>query len=131
MLISADAIVTIDIYRKHIKQAAVREREVKVGSIATVVLVKVGYLIAPQLGDLKCQGFISPDALWAFIFGLFVKKAPANGGVAAMVASPPIYGTLYFAFYDLAFLNRTVITLILTLISWRSWPLLAHSPSPG
>ena len=80
MLISDDPIVTMDIYRKHIKQAAVPGREVKVGSMGTVVLIRVGYLIAPQLGDLKCQGFISPDALWPFIFGLFVKwRLPTPG----------------------------------------------------
>ena len=113
MLISDDPIVTMDIYRKHIKQAAVREREVKVGSIATVVLVKVGYLIAPQLGDLKCQGFISPDALSAFIFGLFVKKAPADAGLTALVAAPLIYGILYIVFNDIAVLNRMAITFVL------------------
>lgn len=82
-----------------------------------MVLVIVGYLIAPQIRGSEIPGFQFAGCYVGLYFRLFVKKAPANGGVAAMVASPSIYGTLYFAFNDLAFLNRTVITLILILIS--------------
>lgn len=126
MLNSASTIFTLDVYKKHIHQNIDPRGEVKVGRIATVVLVIIGCLIAPQLGNPKFQGifnyiqefqgFISPGVLAAFLFGLFVKKAPANAGLTALIASPLLYGFLYIAFNDIAFLNRMAITFVLIMI---------------
>jgi len=98
---------------------------VRVGRITTMFLVVIGCLIAPQLGNPRFQGifnyiqefqgFISPGILAAFIFGLFVKKAPKSAGLTALISSPLIYGFLYFAFSNIAFLNRMAITFILIL----------------
>ena len=41
------------------------------------------------------------------------KKAPADAGLTALVASPLIYGILYIVFNDLAVLNRMAITFVL------------------
>ncbi|MFC1620505.1 solute:sodium symporter family transporter [Candidatus Neomarinimicrobiota bacterium] len=126
MLNSASTIFTMDVYKEHINQNTEPKSEVKVGRITTLVLVVIGCLIAPQLGNPKFkgifnyiqefQGFISPGVLAAFIFGLFVKKAPTSAGLTALIASPLIYGALYFAFNDIAFLNRMAITFVLILI---------------
>lgn len=125
MLNSASAIFTMDVYKQHINRDAGPKSEVKVGRISTLILVIIGCLIAPQLGNPKFQGifnyiqefqgFISPGILAAFIFGLFVKKAPASAGLTALVASPLLYGILYFAFNDIAFLNRMAITFVVIL----------------
>ena len=126
MLNSASAIFTLDVYKKHINKDVGPKKEVQVGRIATLVLVVIGSLIAPQLGNPRFQGifnyiqefqgFISPGILTAFIFGLFIKKAPVNTGMTALIGSPLIYGLLFFVFSDIAFLNRMAITFVLLLI---------------
>lgn len=125
MLNSASTIFTMDVYKKYINKSTGPKMEVSVGRITTLVLVVIGCFIAPQLGNPRFQGifnyiqefqgFISPGILAAFIFGLFVKKAPRTVGTIALVASPVIYGFLYFAFSEIAFLNRMAITFILIL----------------
>ena len=126
MLNSASTIFTMDVYKKHINRNAGPGSEVKVGRITTLILVVIGCLIAPQLGNPKFkgifnyiqefQGFISPGILAAFIFGLFVKKAPSKAGLTALIASPVIYGFLYFVFNNIAFLNRMAITFVVILV---------------
>lgn len=126
MLNSASTIFTMDVYKKYFNKSAGPKAEVSVGRITTMVLVVIGCFIAPQLGNPRFQGifnyiqefqgFISPGILAAFIFGLFVKKAPRVVGVIALIASPVIYGFLYFAFSDIAFLNRMAITFIMILL---------------
>jgi len=125
MLNSASTIFTLDVYKKHINKNTSPSSEVRVGRITTMFLVVIGCLIAPQLGNPRFQGifnyiqefqgFISPGILAAFIFGLFVKKAPKSAGLTALISSPLIYGFLYFAFSNIAFLNRMAITFILIL----------------
>ena len=108
---------------------------ISVGRISTLVFVIIGCLIAPNLNhpSLKgiftyiqeFQGFISPGVLAAFIFGLFVKKAPKSAGTVALILNPIIYGALLIFFGNLpyfvnagwvvteiAFLNRMAITFI-------------------
>lgn len=127
MLNSASTIFTMDVYKKHINKQAKPTSEVKIGRITTMVLVVIGCFIAPQLGNPRFQGifnyiqefqgFISPGILAAFIFGLFVKRAPVITGLVALIASPVIYGFMYFVFSDIAFLNRMAITFVVILIS--------------
>ena len=127
MLNSASAIFTLDVYKKHINTEAGSKKEVTIGRITTLVLVVIGGLIAPQLGNPRFQGifnyiqefqgFISPGILAAFIFGLFVKKAPSSAGLTALIGSPVIYGFLFFMFGGIAFLNRMAITFVILLIS--------------
>lgn len=126
MLNSASAIFTMDVYKKHINHNAEPKKEVQVGRIATLVLVVIGSLIAPQLGNPRFQGifnyiqefqgFISPGILAAFIFGLFIKKTPTNAGMTALIGSPIIYGFLFFVFGNVAFLNRMAITFVILLV---------------
>ncbi|MCB2198841.1 solute:sodium symporter family transporter [bacterium] len=120
MLNSASTIFTMDIYKRLLKADVSQRGLVTMGRLITAVLVVLGCLIAPHLGDPRFkgifnyiqefQGFVSPGILAAFIFGLAVKRSPAAAGVTALVASPVIYGILYFAVNEMAFLNRMAIT---------------------
>ena len=126
MLNSASTIFTIDLYKRHWKKDALPHSLVTTGRIMTLILVIIGCLIAPQLGNPRFrgifnyiqefQGFVSPGILAAFIFGMIFKRAPGMAGVAALTASPAIYGILLYFFAGIAFLNRMAITFVLILI---------------
>jgi SSS family solute:Na+ symporter len=132
MLNSASTIFTMDIYRKFIKKDASQKNLVGIGRMSTLIFVVIGCLIAPLLGDpsfkgifnyiQEFQGFISPGILAAFIFGLFIKRAPGSAGVAALVLSPIVYGLLkvLYAITDItflsAFLNRMALTFGLVIL---------------
>jgi len=135
MLNSAATIFTMDIFKPRAKSEPSPRTIVGIGRVATLILVVIGGLIAPQLGNPRFQGifnyiqefqgFVSPGILAAFVFGMVVKKAPEKAGLAALIASPLIYGILLVAFGDMAFLNRMAITFfallaimtVLTLVS--------------
>jgi SSS family solute:Na+ symporter len=120
MLNSASTIFTKDLYHKYIKKDADDRGQILMGRITTLVLVVIGCLIAPQLGNPKFQGifnyiqefqgFVSPGILAAFVVGMILKRAPASAGLFALIASPVIYGILFFTAGDIPFLNRMAIT---------------------
>lgn len=121
MLNSASTIFTMDLYRRHLHANASQARLILVGRVSTVMFVVIGCLIAPRLADPRFrgvfhyiqdfQGYISPGILAAFAFGLFVKKAPAAAGVAALIVNVPVYGALHLDVFDhIAFLNKMAIT---------------------
>jgi len=121
MLNSASTIFTIDLYQRHFKKDASQRAIIAMGRISTNVFVIIGCLIAPQLGDPKFrgifhyiqdfQGYISPGILAAFVFGLFVKRAPSAAGIAALLLNVPVYGVLHLKMFDhLAFLNKMAVT---------------------
>jgi len=132
MLNSAATIFTIDIFKGYAKSDPSPRAVVSIGRVATLVLVVIGCLIAPQLGNPRFQGifnyiqefqgFVSPGILAAFVFGMAVKRAPEKAGLAALVSSPVIYGTLLFAFSKMAFLNRMAITFFIIRPSWQRSP---------
>lgn len=120
LLNSVATLLTMDVYKRHIRKDASGESLVKIGRWATIAFVFVVCLIAPQLGNPKFkgifnyiqefQGFISPGILAAFLFGLFVKKTPPAAGIAALLLSVPVYGILMWKFGSIAFLNRIGLT---------------------
>jgi len=120
MLNAASTIFTMDIYREWFNKNAAQKALVWVGRCCIPIGVVVGCLIAPVLANPRFkgafafiqefQGFISPGILTIFLFGLFVKKTPRYCGVLGLVLSPVIYGILFYAFSDIAFLNRMAIT---------------------
>ena len=121
MLISAATIFTMDIFKRHLRPQASPTTLVTVGRIATVIFLLIGCLIAPQLGDPRFrgifhyiqdfQGYISPGILAAFIFGLFIRRAPASAGMVALLLNPPLYGILHLAMFDrISFLNKMALT---------------------
>jgi SSS family solute:Na+ symporter len=122
LLNSVATILTMDLYKRHIKRDASSVSLLRIGRWATLVFVVAVCLIAPQLGNPKFkgifnyiqefQGFISPGILAAFVFGLFVKKTPRAAGITALLANVPIYGLLMWKFSSIAFLNRIGITFV-------------------
>lgn len=122
MLNSASTIFTMDLYKRHWKKDASDRSLITMGRIMTAIFVLFGCLIAPQLANPRFQGifnyiqefqgFLSPGVLAAFVFGLFIKRAPASAGVAALVLCPLLYGFLLIFFGDIAFLNRIAITFV-------------------
>jgi SSS family solute:Na+ symporter len=125
MLNSASTIFTMDLYKRHMKKDASPKALVSMGRGMTLILVVLGCFIAPQLGNPRFQGifnyiqefqgFVSPGILAAFVFGMIFKKSPPSAGVMALVASPVIYGILFFTADNIAFLNRMAITFALIL----------------
>ncbi len=140
MLNSASTIFTMDLYQRHMKRDASPTGLVTMGRIITLVLVVIGCFIAPQLGNPKFQGifnyiqefqgFVSPGILAAFIFGVASKKSPPAAGVVALVASPVIYGILYFTAGHIAFLNRMAISFGIILVLMTIITLVKPLPEP-
>ena len=126
MLNSASTIFTMDLYKRHIKKEASPKSLVSMGRIMTLILVVLGCLIAPELGNPRFQGifnyiqefqgFVSPGILAAFVFGMIFKKSPPAAGLTALVASPVIYGILFFTAKNMAFLNRMAVTFGIILV---------------
>ena len=120
LLNSVATLLTMDVYKRHLRKDASGESLVKIGRWATLVFVLVVCLIAPQLGNPKFkgifnyiqefQGFISPGIVAAFLFGLFIKKTPPAAGITALLLSVPVYGVLMWKFGSIAFLNRIGLT---------------------
>jgi solute:Na+ symporter, SSS family len=120
MLNSASTIFTMDIYKRHFHTSNGELNTVTIGRITTVILVIIGCIIAPNLGNPRFQGifnyiqefqgFVSPGILAAFVFGLAVKRTPTSAGIVALLLSPLCYGFLLVFFSDIAFLNRIAIT---------------------
>ncbi|MCX6559085.1 MAG: solute:sodium symporter family transporter [Candidatus Aminicenantes bacterium] len=126
LLNSVATLLTMDIYKRHFNKNASQKTIVRLGRWATLVFVVAVCFIAPQLGNPKFkgifnyiqefQGFISPGILAAFVFGLFVKKAPRAAGVVSLLLNAPIYGLLMWKFGSIAFLNRMAITFVVLLV---------------
>ncbi|MBN2207108.1 MAG: solute:sodium symporter family transporter [Candidatus Aminicenantes bacterium] len=120
LLNSVSTLLTMDLYKRHIKKDASAASLVRMGRWATLVFVAAVCLIAPQLGNPKFkgifnyiqefQGFVSPGVLAAFVFGLFVKKTPRFAGITALILNVPIYGALLLWAREVAFLNRIGVT---------------------
>jgi SSS family solute:Na+ symporter len=132
MLNSAATIFTIDIYQRHVRKGDVASAKlVKVGRIATGVLVIVGCLWAPLVARAGSVfeyiqmfwGFISPGIVAAFFFGLFWKKTPAAAASGAMLLGIPVYGLLLWSLPGVAFLHHMMITFIVLALSMTAMTL--------
>lgn len=140
MLNSASTIFTMDIYGRHLRPGAAQPTLVLTGRIATLVFVVLGCLVAPFLGHPRFggvfnfiqefQGYISPGILAAFAFGFAMPRAPGMAGVAALLASAPIYGLLQWRWGDVAYLNRMAITFVLLIIMMAGLTLIAPLREP-
>jgi SSS family solute:Na+ symporter len=102
---SSSTLVTFDVYRK-LRPAATEKQLVRVGQLATVVMVVLGILWVPFIRTLSSQMFvylqsvsayISPPIAVVFLFGVFWPRANYAGAVAAL-ASGAVLGTARFVF---------------------------------
>ena len=138
MLNSASTIFTMDIYKRHLNKTANQQRVVKVGRIATGVLIIIGCLVAPLPARFEgvfayiqmIWGFISPGIVCVFFFGLAFRRAPESASVAAMLAGIPIYGLFLYYLPDMAFLNHMGFTFIILCLIMTAFTLLQPLPEP-
>lgn len=101
---SAATIFTIDVYQRHLRPGSSARQQVRVGRIATAVIVVVSCLWAPVISSFEgvftyiqeIWGFISPGIVAAFLVGLLVKKTPPAAAKGAMLLGVPIYGFCRF-----------------------------------
>ena len=96
---SAATIFTVDIYGKFVCKDATPKQQVKVGRIATAVIVVLACLWAPVISSFEgvCNyiqeiwGFISPGIVAAFLIGLIFKRVPALAAKGALLLGPVLY----------------------------------------
>jgi SSS family solute:Na+ symporter len=121
MLNSAATIFTVDIYQRHVRKGQADPTGlVRIGRVATGVLVVVGCLWAPvvaQAGSVyeyiqMFWGFISPGIVAVFFFGLFWKKTPPVAASGGMLLGIPVYGILLWSLPGVAFLHHMMITFL-------------------
>jgi solute:Na+ symporter, SSS family len=91
---ACSTLYTIDIYKKRHPEAS-EKKLVKVGRIATAVIVILGMAWIPMMGRISdglydylqsVQSYLAPPIAAVFIFGVFFKRLNAKGAYAAMVA---------------------------------------------
>lgn len=96
---SASTIFTIDLYKRYLRPDTTPQDEVRVGRLATGVIVIVACLWAPVVSGFEgvfnyiqeVWGFISPGIVAAFLVGLWLPRAPALAGKGAMWLGVPLY----------------------------------------
>lgn len=120
MLNAASTIFTMDLYQRLLAPGAGEQRIVQVGRWSTFFFAAVAIVLAPQLGNpaisnsiftiiQEGQGLISPGVLAIFTFGLLVRRAPREAGVAGLLTNVIAYPALKFIAPDIQFLNRMAI----------------------
>ena len=123
LLNSAATIFTMDLYGRYFRRDASAGRQIRVGRIATGVLVISGCLWAPVVASAGSiftyiqmfWGFISPGIVAVFVLGLVWRKVPGAAAVGAMALGIPIYGALLWTLPDVAFLHHMAITFVVLL----------------
>ncbi len=140
LLNSVSTLLTMDLYKRHIRKEASGKSLVKIGRLANLIFVFLVCLLAPHLGDPRFkgifnyiqefQGYISPGILAAFIFGLFSRRTPAAAGITSLIVCVPIYGFLQWQFGHIAFLNRMAITFVILIIIMTIITLVRPMPEP-
>ncbi|MBI1288106.1 MAG: hypothetical protein GC178_11090 [Flavobacteriales bacterium] len=131
LLNSASTIFTMDIYSRYSEKEHSPKSLVKVGRIATLLLVIVGCVWAPIVGSFdslydyiqKFWGLIQPGILAAFLFGILWKKVPSQAVIGGMILNVPVYGALLLmdefllpADGKIAFLHYMMITFVIVCI---------------
>lgn len=120
LLNSAATIFSIDLYKRRLRPDASSQQVTTVGRVATCALVVAGALWAPVVGGSESVfgyiqmfwGFVSPGIVAAFLFGLFVPRAPPSAAFGGMLLGIPIYGLLLWLWPDVAFLHHMAVTFL-------------------
>jgi SSS family solute:Na+ symporter len=127
MLNAASTIFTMDVFKRFIKPMAGQTAMVLTGRISVLVFSAIAIFLAPNLGNPKIsnsiftiiqesQGFISPGILAAFVFGLFIRKAPRISGIASILTNIIGYGAIKLAIPQIQFLNRMAVCFVLCVL---------------
>lgn len=114
MMNSISTIFTMDLYKEYIRKDSSEHQLVIVGRTVSVVALAIGVILAPQLGRFdqafqfiqEFTGFVSPGALAIFLAGFFLKKANANGALAAAIGTFVFSISAKVFFPEIPFLDR-------------------------
>jgi SSS family solute:Na+ symporter len=105
---SIATIFTMDIYKPFFGKDKSEKHLISVGQITTaaslVIAVPIAILIANNISKLgggfrfiqEFTGFFSPGIFTIFLFGLFWKRATANGALAVAIATLPVSLLFYY-----------------------------------
>jgi len=126
LLNAMSTIVTMDLYKRLWKKDKPDEHYVKVGRIATVLIVIAGCLYAPLMQKSQGMfmtlqevgGLFAPGICAAFLFGLFWKRTARAAGAGALMLSVPVYGLFFFlqkfkVIAPMPFLHRIGLTFLI------------------
>lgn len=121
MMNSISTIFTMDIYKAYINKQASEHKLVNVGRIASTAALLIAVLVAPRLSNLdqafqfiqEFTGFVSPGALAIFIAGFFVKRATANGALAAALGTFVFSALMKILAPEIPFMNRMGIVFLI------------------
>lgn len=102
MLNSASTVFTMDVYQRLIARGKASDKALTfVGRITIVAAVSLSCTLAPMLDQPRFggvfqfiqqfQGYIWPGVVTAFIFGVWVSRAPRISGTVALVLGPVVY----------------------------------------
>src|SRR6185369_17831719 len=89
---ASSSLFTMDFYSRF-KPNASQEKLVRVGRIATVVMVIIGLLWIPVIQGARglydylqgVQGYLAPPIFTVFVFGIFNKRLNSKGCLAALL----------------------------------------------
>ena len=140
---SASTLITMDFVQKFNPNLTSKQL-VRSGQIATLVLVILASLVAPQIGkygDLfkylqDVLGYIAPPIVSAFLLGLFWKRGNANGSFVSLMVGLAfaiiwvigIVKNVDFWFFQMHFLLRTFVLFLICLIVHIITSLLTPAP---
>ena len=133
LLNSAATLFTMDIYKPFFNPGANSKTEIRVGRIATLVLMAIACLWAPIVSSFEgglylflqlYWGFIQPGIVAAFFFGMAWKKIPPAAALIGMGLNIPVYGALLYFLPDIAFLHHMMITFIVIVAAMSIYTLL-------
>jgi len=147
---SCSTLITWDIYKK-IHPEANEKRLVRVGQIATVILVGFGLLWIPFMklisGQLyqylqSVQAYISPPIAAVFLIGLFWSRANSNGAIYSLITGfilgmgrliaelnkSALNGWLY-SYADLNFLHFAILLFLICSVVLIGVSLMTKKPS--
>jgi SSS family solute:Na+ symporter len=130
---SAATIFTIDLYGKYVRRDAPQAEQVRVGRIATAVLIAVACLWAPMIAGFEgvfryiqeIWGFITPGVVAVFAVGLLSEKTPPLAAKTALLLSPVLYGLCRFGgavlpalrpFNQIAFLHHMLLVFMVLVL---------------
>lgn len=123
MINSTATIYTMDIYRNYINKNASETQLVTVGRYMAGIALIIACLVAPALQNFgqafqfiqEFTSLVSPGVFCIFIFGLFWKKATADGAFWVAIATVPLSWILKISFppEQLPFIDRSGIVFLL------------------
>ncbi len=140
ILNSTSTLFTIDFYAQFNKKASSKHL-VKVGKLASVVIIVIAALWAPHIGKFgsllkyyqEMLSYVSPPIVAAFLMGIFSRRTNADGAFAGLVAGV-IFAvlTLFFKqsiFGGIHFLYIVPILLIISMIVMSAVSYAGKSPA--